>query len=99
VTLDITSKAMNSDFNVQPETMAPYWNARGVCINHWYHVRTTLDPHREKGAKAHDNTTDEFGNTPSGGKFAQAWGTHGWTTDPKHQSDPKENLAPEAKHF
>lgn len=30
VTLDITSKAMNSDFNVQPETMEPYWNARGM---------------------------------------------------------------------
>lgn len=21
----------------QPETMAPYWNARGIAINHWYH--------------------------------------------------------------
>jgi len=65
VSLDITSKAMNSDFNVQvrpgntclhsvmlyanilisrtlqPEQMEPYWNARGVCINHWYHVKVS----------------------------------------------------------
>lgn len=26
-------------------------------------------------------------------------GTHGWTIDPKHQTDPKANVAPEAKHF
>ena len=71
----------------------------GVCINHWYHVKTTLDPHREKGTKAHDNSENEFQNTPSGGHFAQAWGTHGWSTDPKHQTDPKANVAPEAKHF
>lgn len=99
VTLDITSKAMNSDFNVQPETMEPYWNARGVCINHWYHVKTTLDPHREKGMVAHNNITDEFQNTPSGGKFVQPWGLHGWTADPAHQTDPREVKAPEAKHF
>ena len=38
VKLDITSKALNSDFNVQPERMEPYWNSRGIAINHWYHV-------------------------------------------------------------
>jgi len=42
VTMDITSKAMNSDFNLQPERMEPYWNARGVCINHWYHVKVRV---------------------------------------------------------
>lgn len=97
--LDIVSKAMNSDFNVQPETMEPYWNARGVCINHWYHVRTTLDPNREKDSVSHDNTEEEFQNTPSGGKFAHPWDSHGWTTDPKHQSDPKAHVEPESKHF
>jgi sulfite oxidase len=35
VTLDVTSKAMNSDFNVQPERMEPYWNARGKCHCHF----------------------------------------------------------------
>jgi sulfite oxidase len=99
VELDVTSKAMNSDFNVQPERMDPYWNARGVCINHWYHVKVTLDPNREKGSVTHDNSAIEFANTPSTGKFAKPWGRHGWTIDPKHQSAPRESIAPEAKHF
>jgi hypothetical protein len=38
VRLYITSKALNSDFNVQQERMEPYWNAHGIAINHWYHV-------------------------------------------------------------
>jgi Mo-co oxidoreductase dimerisation domain len=41
VRLDLVSKALNSDFNVQPERMEPYWNARGVAINHWYHVNVS----------------------------------------------------------
>jgi hypothetical protein len=90
---------MNSDFNVQPETMEPYWNARGVCINHWYHVKTTLDPNRAKDSVSHDNTEEEFQNTPSGGKFTHPWDSHGWTTDPKHQSDPKAHVEPESAHF
>lgn len=99
VKLDITSKAMNSDFNVQPETMAPYWNARGVCINHWYHVKTILDPNRKKEDVQHDNTENEFANTPSGGKFTEPWGQHGWTIDPAHQTDPKAHVEPESAHF
>lgn len=99
VHLNVTSKAMNSDFNVQPERMEPYWNARGVCINHWYHVKTTLDPNRVKDHVTHDNTEPEFGNTPSGGKFVQPWGQHGWTIDPDHQTDPKAHVEPESAHF
>lgn len=99
VKLDITSKAINSDFNVQPEKMEPYWNARGVCINHWYHVKTQLDPNREKGSITHDNSEIEFANTPSGGRYSQPWGQHGWTTDPKHQTDPRAHLDPAAEHF
>ena len=98
VELDICSKAMNSDFNVQPETAAPYWNARGVCINHWYHVKVLLDPNRPKGEVV--RMSSEFvTNTPSGGKFREPWGMHGWTIDPKHRSDPRANAAPEAKKF
>ena len=41
VKLDLVSKALNSDFNVQPERMEPYWNARGIDINHWYHVNVS----------------------------------------------------------
>jgi Mo-co oxidoreductase dimerisation domain len=33
--LEITSKALDSAFNVQPERMDPYWNPRGIAINHW----------------------------------------------------------------
>lgn len=99
VNLDITSKAMKSDFNVQPETIKPYWNARGVCINHWYHVSTTLDPNRAKGEVEANAAEYKFGNTPSGGKFKAPWDAHGWLSDPKHRSDPKANVAPESSHF
>lgn len=84
VQLDVVSKAMNSDFNVQPERMEPYWNARGVCINHWYHVNVTMDPNREKSYLRHDQRPQQFGNTPSGGTFTKEWGEHGWTSDTKH---------------
>jgi len=99
VKVDVCSKALNSDFNVQPETMAPYWNPRGVAINHWYHVTLTLDPHRSKGSIARhptDGDGDAFGNKPSGGHFKHHWGHHGWTTDPAHQTDPRATKAPEA---
>ena len=73
--------------------------ARGVCINHWYHVDVTLDPNLENGKVVHANVTDEFQNTPSGGKFNYPWGGHGFEMDAKHMSDPKANVAPESKHF
>ena len=44
VYLYIVSKSMNSDFNEQPETMEPYWNPRGVCVNHLHHENATSDP-------------------------------------------------------
>ena len=96
VKIDICSKALNSDFNVQPETMEPYWNPRGVAINHWYHVTLTLDPNREKGTITRLPDGDDFGNKPSGGQFKHYWGHHGWTSDPDHQTDPRANKAPEA---
>ena len=84
VTLDIVSKAMNSDFNVQPERMEPYWNARGICINHWYHVKSMMDPNKEKSFVRHNPGAQQFGNTPSGGHFEREWGLHGFTSDPDH---------------
>lgn len=66
---------------------------------HLYCVQTKLDPNREKDFIQHDNSEVEFGNTPSGGKFAEPWGLHGFTTDPKHQSDPRAHVEPEASHF
>lgn len=87
VKLDIVSKAMNSEFNVQPERMEPYWNARGVGINHWYHVQTVMDPAISKG-ELFVPKEKKFGNMPSGGKFEEQWGMHGWTTDQDHRTDP-----------
>lgn len=93
VQLDVVSKALNSDFNVQPERMEPYWNARGVGINHWYHVKTVLDPFVAKGQVMRN--ISEYSNTPSGGTFKEQWGMHGWTSDPQHSTDP---LAGQKKH-
>jgi hypothetical protein len=91
VKLDLVSKALNSDFNTQPERMEPYWNARGVCINHWYHVKVTLDPSKEKGVIEMDATVGsdekEFPNTPTGGTFHKPWGLSGWTIDGEHNDD------------
>jgi hypothetical protein len=88
--LDITSKALDSAFNVQPETMPPYWNARGIAINHWYHVKVDLDPRMDKGKMERQEPEEGFANTPSGGTFERAWGLGGWKLDPEHNSDPRE---------
>ena len=29
----------------------------------------------------------EFGNTPTGGKFAEHWDMHGWTADEEHKDN------------
>lgn len=89
VELDITSKALDSAFNVQPSVMAPYWNPRGIAINHWYHVKVKLDPKLEKGQIIRNEPEDGFYNTPSGGKFDRAWGLGGWMVDPQHTDDPR----------
>lgn len=96
VALDIVSNAMNSDFNMQPEDV--YFNARGVCVNNRYHVHVTLDPTLPKDTVT-PNGINEFGNTPTGGKFNEPWGMHGFTSDPKHQSNPRQHVSPEAEHF
>eukprot|EP00538_Stauroneis_constricta_P011208 CAMPEP_0119554022 /NCGR_PEP_ID=MMETSP1352-20130426/6614_1 /TAXON_ID=265584 /ORGANISM="Stauroneis constricta, Strain CCMP1120" /LENGTH=678 /DNA_ID=CAMNT_0007600537 /DNA_START=94 /DNA_END=2130 /DNA_ORIENTATION=- len=89
VELDIVSKALDSAFNVQPENMDPYWNPRGIAINHWYHVKTEVDPNLEQDEVVHHELEKGFANTPSGGKFERAWGMAGWYLDPDHKSDPK----------
>ena len=77
VTLDVTSKALNGDWNAQPERPEPYYNSRGVCINHWYHVPVTLDPNTS-GVK-HEPT---HRNVPTGGEFRYTYRDHGWTGKP-----------------
>lgn len=36
--LEITCKAVDSSYNVQPDTIAPIWNMRGVLNNAWHRV-------------------------------------------------------------
>jgi len=67
VELVLTSKALNTAWNVQPENPTPNVNAHGCCVNHWYRVPVTLCPHSKDHVKAHDG---DFGNKPSGGRFA-----------------------------
>ncbi|XP_068123706.1 sulfite oxidase, mitochondrial isoform X2 [Hyperolius riggenbachi] len=39
----IICKAVDSSYNVQPDTVAPIWNLRGVLSNAWHHVHVTVD--------------------------------------------------------
>jgi sulfite oxidase len=92
VKMDLSSKALDSAFNVQPETRDPYWNPRGIAINHWYHVQVELDPNLPKGTIIHNKAEEDlpdFPNTPSGGKFERAWGHAGYYLDPEHKFPPK----------
>ena len=91
VEMNVTSKALDSAFNVQPSVMAPYWNARGVAINHWYHVKFTLDPTVDKGVVVHTDPQGEaYPNTPTGGKFPREWGKSGFQLDPEHMELKKD---------
>merc|ERR1711967_178342 len=67
VELELTSKALNTSWNVQPENPTPNVNAHGCCVNHWYRVPVTVCPHVKDNVKAPDG---DFGNKPSGGRFA-----------------------------
>jgi sulfite oxidase len=42
--LEIIAKAVDGDFNSQPERMNSTWNVLGICANHWSRVNITLDP-------------------------------------------------------
>jgi sulfite oxidase len=97
VELDITSKALDSAFNVQPSEMKPYWNARAIAINHWYHVKVTLDPDLPKGEIIRREPEEGFPNTPSGGHFDRKWAMGGWTIDPEHNTGLRDTVG-EKKH-
>jgi sulfite oxidase len=43
-TVEVVSKAVDGDFNSQPERMGHTWNVLGICVNHWTRSRVTLDP-------------------------------------------------------
>ncbi|CAN8207205.1 unnamed protein product [Coccothraustes coccothraustes] len=40
--LDIVCKAVDRSYNVQPDTVAPIWNLRGVLSNAWHRVPVTV---------------------------------------------------------
>lgn len=44
VEMSIVAKAIDGDFNSQPEKMTTTWNVLGICVNHWPRVTVTLDP-------------------------------------------------------
>eukprot|EP00605_Chrysophyceae_sp_TOSAG23-4_P000270 GSChrysophyteH1.ASY1.ANO1.312.1 assembled CDS len=62
----LTSKALNTAWNVQPSEMEPNWNSHGCCVNHWYRVPVTLCPKTDCDLRMSDG---DFGNKPSGGRF------------------------------
>ncbi|XP_074905732.1 sulfite oxidase, mitochondrial [Buteo buteo] len=40
--LEIICKAVDGSYNVQPDTVAPIWNLRGVLSNAWHRVHVTV---------------------------------------------------------
>jgi len=66
VDLVLTSKALNSAWNVQPENPGPNWNSHGCCVNHWYRVPVTVCPKATQDIKAPEG---DFANKPSYGRF------------------------------
>ena len=44
VNIEVVSKAIDGDFNSQPQDVAHVWNVLGICVNHWCRVNVTLDP-------------------------------------------------------
>jgi len=66
VDLTLTSKAYNSAWNVQPDTIN--YNAHGCCGNHIYRVPVTLCPNAKENERKDE---DYFKNRPSGGQFTK----------------------------
>ncbi|OQR99410.1 sulfite oxidase [Thraustotheca clavata] len=47
--LDVVVKAIDSSYNVQPDTINPIWNMRGVLNNAWHRIHVPIQkPLREK---------------------------------------------------
>eukprot|EP00041_Stephanoeca_diplocostata_P033613 m.1115910 g.1115910 ORF g.1115910 m.1115910 type:complete len:687 (-) comp24373_c0_seq1:124-2184(-) len=49
--LEICAKAVDGDFNSQPEDVDDTWNVLGVCVNHWPRSKVTLDPSIQLGGE------------------------------------------------
>ena len=66
IELELTSKALNTSWNVQPENAEPNRNPHGCCVNHWYRVPIKVCPFASCDKPA---PPGDFANKPSGGKF------------------------------
>jgi len=44
VPIEVCSKAIDGDFNTQPERMGTSWNVLGICVNHWHRFNYVIDP-------------------------------------------------------
>jgi len=42
--IEVCSKAIDGDFNSQPENMRTTWNVLGICVNHWPRHKVLVDP-------------------------------------------------------
>merc|ERR1719240_1307386 len=91
VNLMVTSKAVDGQYNVQPQFPQPYVNARGASVNHWYRVNVTLDPRlpsefiMNPAPKMVEE--GEFANSPSGGSWKTPWRHHGWEKEGESPKD------------
>ncbi|KAI9915808.1 hypothetical protein PsorP6_007201 [Peronosclerospora sorghi] len=47
-TLHIICKAVDTSYNVQPDTIPPIWNLRGMLNNAWHHVYVSVEESREE---------------------------------------------------
>ena len=94
VQLDVCSKALNSAWNVQPETPEANWNAHGCCVNHWYRVPVEVDPAASKNVEyVPDEASGEYANKPSGGKFTKPFNNVDTPDVAKKRGNEKECLA------
>lgn len=86
IKLEITSKALNTSWNVQPEHAEANRNPHGCCVNHWYRVPITVCPHSTCHIPAEKG---EFGNRPSGGMFRAPFNN---LDTPEESRKRKENI-------
>jgi len=49
VDLEIVVRAIDGDFNGQPQSMEEVWNVLGICVNHWNRVKVSLNPLLSEG--------------------------------------------------
>ena len=60
--LELVSKAVDTQFNVQPEYPDSYYNPRGIVINHMYRVPVTIDPNVTRAARNHKDRQQQRNN-------------------------------------